>query len=420
MIYRSAMLVSAAVALAFACQPGSGVWYKGNAVQAADEARDRETLVMMEFYTDWCSWCKRLEKDTFTHPEVVAELKKLVPIRVNAEGGGEGLAKSFGVDSYPTVVFVDPEGEEVDRILGYLPPEEFLRQTRRIRAGDTFVACLFRLAEDPSDADALSRAVAGLLERSDPEGAIARINAFHSAEDGQSHEACVGLMFQARAALQTRLYERAAKLYRTGWNAGFIVPDTDGTRRLHGLVTTGVSELPPEVQARHLRSARHDDASDVLAMADLKVLEPSRLAEVADFAFQNGQYDLAAATYGRWFEEVRDHADPDDLNSAAWQLYLSSRSLDLGLAMARQAYDRDPSTDIADTLARLLYVTGDRKTAMELERYAVEGANEVDAAFFNEGLKRMEAGQDLGDRPDFDSYPGEQIESFVASSRSII
>ena len=88
--------------------------------------------------------------------------------------------------------------------------------------------------------------------------------------------------------------------------------------------------------------------------------------------------------------------------------------------MAHQAYRLDPSTDIADTLARLLYVTGDRPRAIELERFAAQGANDVDEAFFSEGLKRMEAGQDLGDRPAFDSYPGERIDSLAGPSRSVI
>ena len=420
MTSRLVVLLSAAMAFGVACQPGSGVWFKGSAIQAVNAAKDRETLVMMEFYTDWCSWCRRLENDTFSDPEVIAELKMLVPIRVDAEGSGEDLASRFGVDSYPTVVFVDSEGEEVDRILGYLPPEEFLRQMRRIRTGDTFMACLYRLGEDPADMDALSRAVTGLLERSDPEGAIARIKSFQHAGDGHLHDACREMMFQAQAALQSRLYGRAAKLYRTGWGAGFVVPDMDGTRHLHALVADGVGQPEAPAQPELLRSARFEDAGELLETIDLGAVAPDRLVDVADYAFQNGHYDFAVDIYSRWFDAVGDRADADELNSAAWQLYLSSRSLDLGLAMARQAYEQDPSTDIADTLARLLYVTGDVAAALELERFAARGANEVDAAFFNEGLMRMEAGQDLGDRPDFDGYPGERVENLAGRSRSII
>ena len=155
-------------------------------------------------------------------------------------------------------------------------------------------------------------------------------------------------------------------------------------------------------------------------MTDLGEIDPTHLVDVAAFAFENGQYDAAASVYARWYAATGNEADPDDLNTAAWQLYLTSRSLDLGLAMAARAYQLDPSTDIADTLARLLYVTGDRERAMELERFAAQGANEVDAEFFLEGLKRMEAGQDLGDRPAFDAYPGERIDNLAGPSRSII
>lgn len=417
---RIVMLSLVAVAFAVACQPGSSVWFKGNVVQAADQARDRETLVMMEFYTDWCSWCRRLEEDTFTDPAVVAELEMVVPMRVDAEGAGEELASRFGVDSYPTMVFIDPDGEEVDRILGYLPPEAFVRQMQRIRTGDTFMACLYRLAEDPADVEALSRAVTGLLERSDPEGAISRIKAFHHGADEHVKDTCTAMMFQAMADLHSRLYGRAAKLYRAGWSAGFVVPELDGTRRLNALIAGEIGKLEPVTQAELLRSARFDDAAALLEMVNLENVEPDRLASVADFAFQNGHYDFAAATYARWYAEVGDRASANELNAAAWRLYLSSRSLDLGLAMARQAYELDPSTDFADTLARMLYVTGEPEAAIELERMAAQGANEIDAVFFYDGLKRMEAGQDLGDQPAFDAYPGERIEHLAGRSRRII
>jgi thioredoxin-related protein len=48
------------------------------------------------------------------------------------------------VDSYPTIVFVNGDGEEVDRILGYLPPGEFVTESRRIRNGGAVQARLGR------------------------------------------------------------------------------------------------------------------------------------------------------------------------------------------------------------------------------------------------------------------------------------
>ena len=413
-------LLLAGLCIAAGCQAGGGVWFKGDETQAAASAAERDTLVMMEFYTDWCSWCRRLETETFADPRVMALLEELVPMRVNAEGKGEHLARRYGVDSYPTVVFVSPEGHEVDRILGYLPPEPFIDQTERIRAGDTFMSCLHSLSEDPANINALARSVEGLLERSDPEGAISRIKAYHHADDGHSHHDCDHLMFRARSVLQERFYGQAAKWYQRGWGGTFAVPETEGTRHLSALVTNGVIDLDPMEQAEMLRRARHDDAAELLDMVEPERAPVTELVDMADFAFQNGHYDLAVAAYRRWFAEVGSDADPDSLNTAAWQLYLLRRDLDTAAAMARAAYGRDPSPDVADTLARVLYVQGEVGEAMDLEHRAAATANPEDAEFFRDGLNKMQEGRDLGDRPDFEIYPGQRIERSANLSRSVI
>lgn len=110
-------------------------WFRGDLDAALTVAADTDRLVMVEFYTDWCVWCRRLEEVTFADPQVVAEMERFVPIRLDAEGRGREVASRYGVDRYPTVVFLDATGVEVDRILGFLPPDRFLGEVVRIREG---------------------------------------------------------------------------------------------------------------------------------------------------------------------------------------------------------------------------------------------------------------------------------------------
>ncbi|MBD3853595.1 MAG: efflux RND transporter permease subunit, partial [Acidobacteria bacterium] len=170
----------------------------------------------------------------------------------------------------------------MDRILGYLPPDKFLRRVGRIRTGDSFLACLNNLEEDPGNIEAIQRSVDGLLERSDPEGAINRIEAFHRATDGNQLEICRGLMFTARVELHARVYQRAAKLYRRGWDRGFEVPNTQGTAELHALVLDGLPALPPDDQAALLREARYEDAGGLLEIPDLE----ARMVRPVLFSFR--------------------------------------------------------------------------------------------------------------------------------------
>jgi thioredoxin-related protein len=423
---RTLVLLSVvAVLVTAACQQRQSIWYKGDFGAATAAAEERDTLVMVEFYADWCSWCQRMEKDTFSETEVRQQLQDLVPLKLDAEREGERLADRYAVDSYPTYVFVDPDGEEIDRIEGYLPPEEFLAEAQRIRTGDTFVACLHKLTEDPSDMDALIRAVVGLLERSDPDGAISRITAFHRANSDHNHGLCKQLMFKARAVLQSRLYGRAAKLYRKGWDSGFEVPDTDGTLHLHALLAEGLGGLETEAQAVRLRQARFADAADLLEMVSLDRVPTEELWDIGDFANQNGHYDLSAAAYEQWFATNGNASDASRLNNAAWQLYLSGRSLDTALEMARQAFDETfgetPSSgNISDTVARLLYVTGDVDAAIPLQRRAVRLTEGARKGIFHNVLKLMEASQELGDQPNFESYPGDPFPQLTTASGTMM
>jgi len=82
---------------------------------------------MIDFYTDWCGWCKKLDADTYPAPTVVKQSEKFVPIKLNAEKDPDGirLAKKFGVNGYPTVLFIDGNENLVYKVVGYSPPKEF-------------------------------------------------------------------------------------------------------------------------------------------------------------------------------------------------------------------------------------------------------------------------------------------------------
>ena len=402
----SVFILTVATAAIVACGPmGDDFWFRGDLAAATEMAEENSTLVFVEFYTDWCSWCRRLESETLTDRNVRQELEKFVSLRLNAEGNGAATAEKFGVESFPTMLFLDASGEEVERIVGYLPPDKFIDEVRRIRTGDTLYACLQELQDDPTNIETIRRAVEGLLERADPEGAIAKIKKFH-AESEHAHEVCEKLMFYAGRDLHYRVYLRAGKLYRDGWKSPIEVPPVPGSKRLSGLIEDGLSEIDPAEQANLMREARFEDSSELLEMVTLDNAEGDDLFSLAAFAFRGGHYELAAGLYERWFNESETPHKADTLNRAAWQLYLARESLATAVAMAREAYNLDPSADIADTLARLLYVSGEHMEAVELERMAAEQSQGVRGEQYLEVANKMQKLVDLDDKPAFEDYPG--------------
>lgn len=97
---------------------------------ARAEAENRPLLVT--FSAEWCIWCRRLESTTFVDREVQARLAELVLLELEIDRGGRERARALGVDAPPTLVVLSPRGEELGRILGYMPPTTFLERLTAI------------------------------------------------------------------------------------------------------------------------------------------------------------------------------------------------------------------------------------------------------------------------------------------------
>jgi thiol:disulfide interchange protein DsbD len=93
---------------------------------------------MIDFFAEWCAACKELDRATYVAPQVVAESERFVRIKVDGTNGQDALDalyQRFGVEGLPTVAFVSSRGEilQKPRVLGFLGPEEFLEEMRRVR-----------------------------------------------------------------------------------------------------------------------------------------------------------------------------------------------------------------------------------------------------------------------------------------------
>lgn len=81
---------------------------------------------MVDFYTDWCSWCKELDNKTYPDARMIELSGQFSCAKVNAEARTD-LASRYKIESYPTVVFLNPDGTERYRVVGYKGPDDFLK-----------------------------------------------------------------------------------------------------------------------------------------------------------------------------------------------------------------------------------------------------------------------------------------------------
>jgi thiol:disulfide interchange protein DsbD len=103
-------------------------------LDAALAAADKP--VMLDFYADWCVSCKEMERMTFPSQPVRSAMQgmRLLQVDVTANNADDkALMKRFQLFGPPGIILFDASGKEVPqaRVIGYMPPERFLRQLQR-------------------------------------------------------------------------------------------------------------------------------------------------------------------------------------------------------------------------------------------------------------------------------------------------
>ncbi len=95
--------------------------------EGLSQARDFDKPVFIHFTAPWCQWCNKMKNETYTDPKVIRFMdKNFVAMMINTEKLPT-LARKFGVESLPTLWFLDSQGNGLTSIEGYVGPEKLLR-----------------------------------------------------------------------------------------------------------------------------------------------------------------------------------------------------------------------------------------------------------------------------------------------------
>lgn len=105
--------------------------------QILDEAKKSKKKIILNVYADWCSWCKKMARETYADPNVKKELGRYFLVyRLNGESNEEitydghkftkaQLAHAFGVKGFPSTIFLNYNSQPITMIPGYIDPKTF-------------------------------------------------------------------------------------------------------------------------------------------------------------------------------------------------------------------------------------------------------------------------------------------------------
>ncbi len=353
-----------------------------------DRARSAGRPVMFELYTAACSWCKVLERETLQAPPVVAALAPYLCVRHDAGSeAGRIVAGRYRVRGFPTLVFTDAAGEEIDRIIGYLPPDRFAKEVARIRAGDGTLAALRRAHE---------------ADRAAPGPAVAYARRLVRAGDLATAEALLQPMADAAAADgRGRPHEpsvRAGALLGLA-EASLARQDARAALERFERLTRELPDAPEAGEAWCRCVQLLAKAGEVeRALATAQVARTKALTDEHAVVLEETTFWLerqrAQATLVRWGERALAAGDPEALHRAAKSALERRLVLGTAVAWAEQAVAglrRDPLA--LETWADLLYETGSPERAVATLVEAIHAVDDAEARLrFQDKVARYRAG----------------------------
>lgn len=118
-----------------------------NWVEATEKASTASKLLFVDAYTDWCYWCKVMDKKTFADTSIINLMNEnFVSLKLEMERDyGTKIAMKYNVSSFPSFLIFAPDGSLLYKTSGYQEVESFakllkqatVRENRETRGGVT-------------------------------------------------------------------------------------------------------------------------------------------------------------------------------------------------------------------------------------------------------------------------------------------
>lgn len=361
---------------------GQGIIFeKGTFKSVLEKAKKENKLIFLDAYTTWCGPCKLLEKNVFPKQEVGDFYNKnFINAHIDMEKGeGITLAKKYKIYSYPSLFFINGDGEVVYKTAGYIDATQFIEMGKaalnpenkleskiaKFNAGETNPEFLMDLIKstyttDPELAKKASERYFKVIKPSELSREDAGLLLYFTKS---TEDANYSFFVQNKKELEKYIPVN-------------VLEDFDKQIRITSAVQKASNADGKTINNEFLTT----EMVKILGEKDGKMLS-SRIR--LEFYFRNQnypEYEKAAVEY------YTDPSlfSPEELNDVAWNFYLyvqDKNSLLKATQWSLSAIQAKEEAHNTDTLARIFYKAGDLVNAKKWAIRSIEIAKSTNAEY---------------------------------------
>ncbi len=130
------IILIAVAAYALIPEKKSSIEWKSYSENSLSKSTSLTKGAIIDFYADWCIPCKELDASTFSNPKVIEESKNFITLKANMtktlSPDVEQLRDKYKIVGVPTILILNSDGKEIQRITGFINAKEFSEMLKKV------------------------------------------------------------------------------------------------------------------------------------------------------------------------------------------------------------------------------------------------------------------------------------------------
>jgi len=343
---------------------------QGNWSEIKAKAKKENKLIFVDAYTSWCGPCKWLAKNVFTN-DTVAQYYNATFINASLDmekGEGIDIAKQYNIRAYPSLLFIDANGEIVHRAIGSKKSSEFIQLGKNALIPEKQFATLEKKYKNGQhDAAFMLNYVGALgdlyLDTKEP----LEIYFATQQETDLTNRQNWNIIYNYLNDCHSKTFDYFLKnsdVFAKKYTLDSV------NKKIFNVYSSNCRKL-----SRSKDSAGYYQLKNEIQKANFSWAEELLLTTDLNYYLNKEDFDNYAQT-AILFVNKYGKKDMNQVNSIAYEFYEKIKDkamLAKAEQWAKEGYEIMPKNPpIIDTYACLLYVNGKKKEAIKLETEAIE------------------------------------------------